>query len=162
MLVSTCVCLWLIPGLTVATVAAAIALWPQIRAWSEEAVFPWLERNLPDVVPHVRTAFAAMDNAVTSVRRNIKQAWNCLREHLLHQLVILERSSSFQWIRRVTSWMVKVLSNGQRVPVQIVTETAFATDDLPAEVRSEWLRQGRGRHEIKATELRDREMNELY
>src|SRR5947209_2574342 len=104
--------------------AAALAFWPRLRGWCEDSLFPWLDNNLPQLAQRVRDAFAAIDEAVTAVRRTVKQAWQRLREHLLHQVLTLERRSSSQWVRRVTSWVVKLLRSGERVPVQVVTEQA--------------------------------------
>jgi hypothetical protein len=148
----------LITGLGLLSAVAAVALWPRVRDWCEESLFPWLACNLPQLAPHVRDAFASVDHAVTAARRAVKQAWQRLREHLLHQVVILERQSSSQWLCWVTSWVVRVLGDGRRVPAEVVTKEVCSWDELPSEVRSEWLRQGLGRHEIKASQLRDEEL----
>ncbi len=148
----------LITALGGVSAAAAVALWPHLREWCEDSLFPWLEKNLPQLAPHVRDAFAAIDDAVTAVRRAVKQAWRHLRENLLKQVVLLQRESSSRWVRRVTSWVAKVLESGRRVPVQVVTEQVCCWEDLPAEVRDEWLRQGHARQEIDVTKLRDREL----
>ena len=101
------------------SVAVALSLWSRIRAWCEDSLFPWFEKNLPQIAPHVRSAFAAVDNLVIAARR---LAWHRLREHLLHQVLTLERLSTSTWMRQVVSWVLKILRTGQAVPVQIVAE----------------------------------------
>jgi hypothetical protein len=139
----------------VLTVAAAFSLWSCIRGWCEESLFPWFEKNLPQLAPHVRAAFAAVDNVVIAARR---VAWHRLREHLLHQVLKLERRSASAWMRQVTSWVTSILSTGQAVPVRIVAEGACSWDDLPQEVRSEWLRRGKNCQEHDIVALREKEL----
>ena len=142
-------------ALGVVSIAAAFSLWSRIRGWAEESLFPWFEKHLPRLAPHVRAAFAAVDNVVIAARR---LAWHRLREHLLHQVLKLERRSASVWMRLVTSWVAAVLRSGQTVPVQIVAEGACSWDELPAEVRSEWLRRGRNCQEHDIVELREQEL----
>lgn len=148
----------LIAALGGISAAAALALWPRIRSWCESSLLPWVDHNLPQFAPRVRGAFAALDHAATSARRAIKQAWQQLRAFLLHQVVTLERRSAFQWAYRVVSWVLKLLPGGERQPVQVVAENLCSWDELPAEVRSAWLRQGQQRHDVDATACRDQEL----
>ena len=145
----------LVLALGIVSVAAAFSLWSRIRSWCEEALFPWFEKHLPRIAPHVRTAFAVVDNVVVAARR---LAWHCLREHLLHQVLKLERRSASVWMRQVTSWVTAVLQTGQTVPVRIVAEGACSWDELPYEVRAEWLRRGRNTQEHDIVELREKEL----
>jgi hypothetical protein len=137
------------------SIAAAYSLWCSIRTWAEESLFPWFEKHLPQLAPFVRTAFAAVDKVVVAAHR---LAWCRLREHLLHQVLKLERHSASTWMRQVTSWVAAVSGAGQTVPVRIVAEGRCSWDELPAEVRAEWLRRGRNCQEHDIVELREQEL----
>ncbi len=138
-----------------ASIAAAASLWACIRGWCENSLCPWFEKNLPHVAPFVRTAFAAVDSLVVAAQR---LAWTRLREHLLYQVLHLERTSASLWMRRVTSWALKAVGTGQAAPVQIVAEGECSWNELPAEVRSEWLRRGRHAQEQDIVQLREQEL----
>ena len=146
-------------ALGLASVAVALSLWCRIRVWCEQSVFPWFEKNMPQIAPHVRTAFAAVDHAVVAASR---VAWHCLREHLLHQVLKLKRRSASLWMRTVISWVTKALQSGQIVPVQIVAEGECSWSELPAEARNAWLRRGRNAQEHEVVEMREQELAVAY
>ena len=139
-----------------ATVAATY--WPEILSWAHESLFPWIERNIPSITEKVRDAFVAADEVVVPVRRTIRNAWNKLREYLLKQTAEIKRKSSSAWVRRVTSWVIKVLETGESVPATVVTEEILTTDELPDDIRREWLHRGKAEAEINVTKLRDEEL----
>jgi hypothetical protein len=139
-------------------VAVAVTLWDHVREWCVASLFPWIEHHLPWLAPHVRQAYAALDNAVVSVRRAVRQAWETLRAYLLHQVVELRRRTSSEWVCRVTSWVIKTLESGERKPVKIVTEEACHWDTLPADLRAQGLKHGVDHREAITTELRDLEL----
>ena len=62
------------------TIVGAIVFWEKILGWAENNLFPWFDKHLPTVAPHLRNAFAKLDKAVINVRRQIKAAWQKVRE----------------------------------------------------------------------------------
>lgn len=138
---------------------AAIAFWHKIMDWAGNVLFPWLERNLQNIAPLVKDAFVWFDqNVAVPVRRAIKNAWKKLREYLLKLAVQFERTSANEWVRRWTGYIIKVLENGRTAPVRFEAEEVVAWDELPPDVRQEWLKRGMPTHEIDITALRDQQM----
>lgn len=154
--------LTLIATFALLAVGVAIAMWDCVREWCVASLLPWVDRNLSWLSPSVRNAYAAIDNAMVSVRRTVRHAWEKLRAYLLHQTIELRRSTSSQWIIRVTSWVIRTLESGERVPVRIVTEEQRHWDTLPSDVRAEWLKQGIDHRAAVVTKLRDQEVATAY
>ena len=137
----------------------ALIFWVQILGWAEDSLFPWIKNNIPSIESAVRKAFSALDNQAVAIRKIIRKAWKKLRKFLLKQVVKLERKSSNKWIRRVTSWVIKVLESGEKVPVKVETEEKVNWDELPEDVRKEFLSKGKSESEIDVTKNRDDEMD---
>ncbi|NEP05925.1 MAG: hypothetical protein F6K34_14490, partial [Okeania sp. SIO4D6] len=82
--------------------------------------------------------------------------------YLLKQVIKLERKSSGEWIKQVTSWTIKILESGKKVPIKTEIEEVVDWEDLPQDVREEWLKQEKSKAEIDVTEYRDREIMEMF
>ncbi len=141
--------------------AAALIFWYKILGWAENSLFPWINKNIPSIEDQVRLAFATLDKVATPVRLAVKEAWFKLRKYLLKQTVVLQRKSSSEWVVRVTSWMVKRLESGETVPVKRETEETKSWEEVPADVREEYLRQQKTQYELNVTETRDRELMDM-
>jgi len=148
-------------GLVAVAVAVVATFWKQILKWAEDSLFPWIKTNIPWIESEVREAFSAVDNVVVTTRNLIRKAWEKLREYLLKQVITFERQSSGEWEKEVTSWIIKVLESGEKVPAKIVVKEAVPWEVLPPDVRAEWLKREKSKAEINLTEYRDREMMEM-
>ncbi|NES06838.1 MAG: hypothetical protein F6K22_30900 [Okeania sp. SIO2F4] len=148
-------------GLGVVAVAVVGIFWEQIIMWAEDSLFPWIKTNIPWIESEVREAFSAVDNVVVTIRNLIRKAWKKLREYLLNQVITFERQSSGEWEKKITSWIIKVLESGEKVPVKIVTEEVVPWDIVPSDVRAEFLRLDKSKAEIDVTEYRDRQIMEM-
>ncbi|NES78499.1 MULTISPECIES: hypothetical protein [Okeania] len=148
-------------GLAAVAVAVVARFWKQILKWAEDSLFPWIKTNIPWIESEVRQVFSAVDNVAVATRNIFRKAWEKLREYLLKLVIKLERKSSGEWKKRVTSWKIKIES-GQKVPVRTETEEVVDWEDLPQDVREEWLKQEKSKVEIDVTEYRDREIMEMY
>ncbi|NEP73053.1 MAG: hypothetical protein F6K25_13965 [Okeania sp. SIO2G4] len=149
-------------GLGALGATLVIIFWKQILKWAEESLFPWIKTNIPSIENQVRKAFSAVDNVVVTTRNIIRKAWKKLREYLLKQVIKLERKSSGEWIKQVTSWTIKILESGKKVPIKTEIEEVVDWEDLPQDVREEWLKQEKSKAEIDVTEYRDREIMEMF
>lgn len=154
---------FLIPIAVALGVSSALVLifWNQILEWAQDSLFPWIKRNIPLIEGVVKEAFIAVDKVATPIRKTIRQAWEKLREYLLKQVVKLERKSSNKWIRRVTSLIIKVLESGEKVVRQVETEKEVDWDELPEDVRKEFLSKGKSESEIDVTKRRDDEIDQM-
>ena len=151
--------IWVIAGALGVSATFALIFWDQILGWAEDSLFPWIKNNIPSIESAVRKAFSALDKKAVDTRKIIRKAWKKLRKFLLKQVVTLERKSSNKWIRRVTSWVIKVLESGEKVPVKVETEEKVNWDELPEDVRKEFLSKGKSESEIDVTKNRDDEMD---
>ncbi|GGA18112.1 hypothetical protein [Okeania sp. KiyG1] len=143
------------------SIVLALAFWYQILDWAQDSLFPWVKRNIPLIEGVVKEAFIAVDKVATPIRKTIRQAWEKLRDFLLKQVVKIEIKSSSELIKRVTSWVIKVLESGKKVPVKVETEEEVNWDELPEEVRKEFLSKGESETEIDVTEIRDDEIDQM-
>jgi hypothetical protein len=141
-----------------ATAAVTIVFWHQILGWAESNLFPWFDRHLPTVSPYVRSAFSSLDNVITSIRRTIKEAWQKVREFLLKQVVKLRRKTSSTWVQETTSYVLETSGYSKPVVKEVRTETEVSYDDLPADVREQYLRRNQTSYEKDVTAIRDQEM----
>ncbi|NET29537.1 hypothetical protein [Okeania sp. SIO1I7] len=152
--------IWAIAGILGGGVALALIFWNQILEWAQYNLFPWIQNNIPSIESQVREAFSAVDNVATSTRYLIRKAWKKLREYLLKQVVKLERQSSGKWKMQVTSWVIKNLLEPEKVS-EVVTEKDVDWEDLPPDVRAEWLKLEKSKAEIDVTEYRDQQIDEM-
>ncbi len=152
--------IWAIAGILGGGVALALIFWNQILEWAQDNLFPWIQNNIPSIESQVREAFSALDNVATSTRYLIRKAWKKLREYLLKQVVKLERQSSGKWKMQVTSWVIKNLLEPKKV-LEVVTEKDVDWEELPPDVRAEWLKLEKSKAEIDVTEYRDKQIDEM-
>ncbi|NEP77866.1 MAG: hypothetical protein F6K17_16165 [Okeania sp. SIO3C4] len=148
--------------LGVVALAVVATFWKQILKWAEDSLFRWIKTNIPWIESEVREAFSALDNFIVTTRNLIRKAWEKLREYLLKQVTTFERQLSGEWEKEVTSWIIKVLESGEKVPVKIVVKEVVPWDELPPDVRAEWLKREKSEVEIDVTEYRDREIMEMF
>ncbi|MEH2359574.1 hypothetical protein [Nostoc sp.] len=142
--------------------AATITFWHQILDWGEKNLFPWFDKHLPTVAPYLKDAFCGVNNVVTKVRRDVKNAWEKIREYLLEQVVELNRKTTSTWIQRVTSWVIEASGyNNKPVFKKITTEVEVNWDDLSPDVQEAFIKRQESSFEKNITELRDKEMAEM-
>ena len=148
-------------ALSVLAVSAVIALWYRILDWAKESFLPWLRDNFaPNVASAMEDAFIWFDaNVAVPVRRAIKTAWRKLRPHLLKMAVHFEQQSRGKWMKRMTSWVVKVL--GEPKVVVVKTEEEVNWDDLPPEVKEVWMKNNQTSHELDITDVRDKQIDAM-
>lgn len=149
---------------TILGIAVAIipGLWEKILEFANHSLFPWIEKNYP---PHiamaVRLAFAVADKGIVPIR----QAWKQLRQYLLKTVTEFQKKSSNKWVKRATSFIIKLLgsqSGNDKQPIaKVVTEETIDPDFLPPDVREAWLRRSRTNYEIDVSDLRDRELGDM-
>ncbi len=140
-------------------VTAAMAFWNKIMDWSGKVLFPWLDQNFHEISDLAKQALIWVDNHVAvPIRNAVKQAWKKLREYLLKWAVHFERHSSNEWVRRWSGYIIKRFENGRVAPVRVEAEEIVSWDELPPDVRQEWLKKGMPNQEVNVTELRDQEL----
>lgn len=140
-------------------ITAAIALWHEITDWAVKVLFPWMERNLEAISHLVKEAFVWFDNNVAvPIRNAIKQAWRKLREYLLKLALHFERKSSSEWVRRWAGYAIKELDTGKLAPVRFEAVEVISPDELPPDVRAEWMKKGMPNQELNVTEIRDKQV----
>ena len=149
-------------ALGLVSAVAVVMFWKQILKWAEESLFPWIKTNIPSIESAVREAFSALDNKAVAIRNIIRQAWKKLREYLLKQVITFQRQSSGEWVRQATSWVIKNLESGDKVPARVTVEEEIDWQVLPPDVRAEWLKRQKNEAQINLTEYRDREIMEMY
>lgn len=144
--------------------AVALTFWNRILQWASDIVFPWVEKNMPWAIEDLRLAFDAVDKIATPLRRAVKQAWGNLRNYLLKQVMNFSRKksalNSYAWVRKTTTWMIKVLDSGEKVPVKVETSLTVEWEDVPDDVREEFLRRAKQKT-VDVTEIRDKELAQL-
>lgn len=152
---------WLLIGLAGVAAAALAATWTKIIRWAFDSFLPWIEQNIPELAPHVRTAFVIVDKVASPVLAAVKSSWWQVRKSLLKQVVDIERTFNGQWVVRVTSWLRLQLDRFGTEPVvkRVVTEQIISHEDLPQEVREQLLLSGTASHQVDVTAIRDRELN---
>lgn len=141
--------------------AAVASFWIKIVNWAQDSFFPWMEKNFaPKVAKLTRDAFTVIDQyAAIPLRQMVKAAWQKLRPHLLKMAMSLEKKNSTTWIKRVVSWVIKVLEEPKVTMVE--TEEEVPWEDLPVEVRNAWMKNNQTNYETDVTEARDRQMETM-
>lgn len=147
--------------LGIAVAALAVGFWNQILRWANDIILPWIEKNMPWATKDVRHALDAMDKIATPLRRTVKQAWQNMRNYLLQQVVTFSRKTdSYEWVKKTTTWLIKVLESGEKVPVKVETTATVTWDEVPGDVREEFLRRNKQKT-VDVTKIRDKEMEQL-
>jgi hypothetical protein len=148
-------------GIAALGVAAIVTVyWTKILQWARESLFPWVERNLPELAQDVRDAFVVLDKVIAPIRLKAKEAWERLRQTLLRQVAEFEQLTNNTWLLRITSWVRVKLTELDPKPVvkEVRTEKVISYDELPPEVREQLLRQGLGNYKVDVTNAKDVEM----
>lgn len=143
--------------LTLATAATVVVFWHKILQWAEDSLFPWIDSNIPSLKDLVRLAFSSVDKGVVLVRN----AWNKLREYLIKQVIKIERNTQRQWVRKATSIIVKKLESGRTVPVKVETEEVLDWDELPEDLRQDFLCGTRKNLELDVIQIREKELQDM-
>jgi hypothetical protein len=144
----------------IAGTAAAIIYWNKLVSWAFNSLFPWVDKNIPELSEFVRNAFVRLDRIAASIRVSVKAAWQRVRQTLLQQVAEFEQLTRNTWLLRITSWVKVKLSALDPEPVvkRVQTEQVISYDELPPQVREQLLRQGKTTHRIDVTEARDTEI----
>ena len=134
---------------------AAIALWKNILDWCENSLYPWLEEYLPSVVPYVREAFRFIDKYIaTPIYSSIKNSWRELRKYLLQSLAEFIKKHNGEWERKLTSYIA--VSDDNIVKQEVIEKVSW--EELPSDVREEFIRKGKSEYSMDITKMRDKEM----
>lgn len=142
--------------------AAIVAFWHKIVEWAQASLFPWIEKNLPLIESDVKKAFAWVDNkVVVPIRRAVKKAWEMLRQYLLKTMIQFDRKTTSKWTRRVTSFLIEVLTPQTPTVKKVETVEEVSWDDLPDDVRNAWMKNEQRSHAIDVTAIRDQQIEEL-
>jgi hypothetical protein len=139
--------------------ATASLMWRKILTWSENHLFPWVSEHLPELEPEVRRAFAVLDKAVVALRNATREAWRELRRNLLKQVAEFIRQFDGSWVVEVTSWIASRPDTSRTEVTKVVTQQQVSYEDLPDDVRRQYLRNNQISHLVNVTELRDAELS---
>jgi len=149
-------------GLVGAAVVVLIAFWHKVIDWAQKSLFPWIERNLPSILSIAKEALKWVDDKVAvPIRRVVKKAWEALRKYLLKTVIRLERRNASKWERRITSFVVEILTPQTPSIKKVETVEEVDWDDLPDDVRSAWIRSEQQSRDIDVTAIRDQQIETL-
>lgn len=127
---------WVVLACAVTTVV----FWDEIREWAATTVADAIGRHFG---PGVREAFlefvATVDKVVTNVRRVAARVAAIARSVFLGALVAIERRSRNKYVKMVTSYLRKKLEYQPEQTIKVVSEEAVPFEDLPDEVRREFI-----------------------
>jgi hypothetical protein len=133
--------------------SAALLWWEKILNWAEDHLKPWISANMPYLSQYLDDAFVALDNVAVKLRKAAKKAWQQLRQVLIKQVAEFVRQYDGNWTLRITSWLAT--QNSAQPVVKRETEQHLSWDDVPDEVREQYLRQHQTSREIDIIKLRD-------
>jgi hypothetical protein len=137
---------------------AALTMWENILRWAQASLFPWLDQYLPEIAGDVRQAFVNIDNAVVALRREVQAQWRILRRSLLKQTVEIARNYLGRWSVVTTNWLIRKLDASEQTVVKQTTTEEVPYDELPSEVREEYILADQESKEINVTKTRDQEL----
>ncbi len=120
---------------------AAIALftvifWEDIIAWAHSALFPWFDKHLPTLSPHIKKAFVVLNKAVSTVRKVAVQSWKKLRPYLIGLIERFIRVGEDYKVE--TTVYAREDASEKNATVQTTTQTV-SYDDLPMEIQERFL-----------------------
>ncbi|HAA28564.1 MAG TPA: hypothetical protein DCE56_13860 [Cyanobacteria bacterium UBA8553] len=101
------------------------------------------------------------DKVAVPIRRVVKKAWEALRKYLLKTVIHLERRNASKWERRITSFVVEVLTPQTPIIKKVETVEEVDWDDLPDDVRSAWMKSEQQFHDMDVTAIRDQQLETL-
>jgi len=149
-----------IASLLMVGAGAALAMWHRILDWGRQNVLPWLEKNLPGLAANVRSAFNKIDEVAVHIRRLIHAQWKELRRWLLKQTTEIKRKVTGNWQARTISWIAQRLDESQpRTVVKVTTTEEVAWDELPSDIRAEYINSNQQEKEVNVTKIRDDEID---
>jgi hypothetical protein len=145
-----------IGGLT----AVVLAYWTKMLQWAKNSLLPWVKDNLPALAKVVEDALVVVDRAVVAIKRQVKEAWERLRQTLLRQVARFKQLTDNEWMLEVISWVQVKLTDLDPSPVikEVKSERVVKWDDLPDEVREQLFRTGLGNYEADITRAQDDEV----
>lgn len=138
--------------------AVAITYWHRILQWAYDSLFPWFHTHLPFMEEAVRTAFEQADKVAVPVRRAVKEAWKKVRDYLIKLVVNFQRRNASVWVKEVTSWVIRGLETDRPMPVKLTTTEDVSWEDVPEDIRAEFLQREKRSATIDVTEIRDQEL----
>lgn len=133
--------------------SAALLWWGKILNWAEDHLKPWISANVPYLSQYLDDAFVALDDVAVKLRNAAKKAWQQVRRVVIKQVAEFVRQYDGSWTVRITSWLAT--QNSAQPVVKRETEQQLSWDDVPDEIREQFLRQGQTSQEIDITKLRD-------
>jgi hypothetical protein len=148
-------------GIAGVAITILVAIWGKVLEWSQNSLFPWVKENLPNLEQSIRDAFVQVDKAVVAIRQIAKMAWKKLREYLLKMVAYFERKSSSEWTKKITSFIVEKIDKAQPVIKKVETVEEINWDDLPADVRSQWMKTANQNINIDVTKEQDNDIDAL-
>ena len=139
---------------------AVVYFWEQILIFIQNHILPWIETNFPEYKEIALEALMKVDNAISALKRKVKAAWAQLREYLLKVLVSYEKTAD-GWVKEVISWCVVKLREEEKIVKR--TEKVVANhEEIPDEVREQFLRRRTKKMDQDVTEQRDQELGYTY
>lgn len=144
--------LMLLTGVLFVGGSVAIALWDKVLGWAEEHLTPWVAEHAPHLSKYLADGYVVLDRAAVKIRRAVRKAWVELRKELLKQFVDYTRQLDGTWKVVITSWL---MVKDQNIMKKITSEKTVAYDELPDEIREEFLRRQQQNQQIDVTKLRD-------
>ena len=145
----------ILAGLAIAA-ASAVVLWGEIVGWAHDALFPWVQTNIPSALPWLKKAFVVLDKAVVAVRVAAKAAWEKVKEFLLKQALKVFRKDG-EWYRTIENWLIN--ENSEKV-TKVTTEEEVAWDELPDDVREALMRKRKG-YDLDVKAAKDQEFSTM-
>lgn len=140
-----------------------LALWRQIVSWARDSLSEWIKGNLsPSFQKATEDALVVIDRVKSPVISLVKKAWRELRKFLAESILTFEKkflNGKARWFRR---WSTKMYSIVKPKPtkVEITTEEEIPYEDLPADVREAFLREGKNQFTVDFVEGRDKELEQ--
>ena len=113
-----------------------------------EDILGWASTTLANVVGEVLGPLARdllldvlerADRVVVGARRAVSQLWRSVKATVLQAAISLEKVTNSRFLKRLTAYLAKDLSGEKRF-VRVVQEEEVAWDDLPENVRGEFIR----------------------
>lgn len=127
-------------------IAAAVIVALVNKFW--EDILGWASTTLANVVGEVLGSLArdllldvleVADRVVVGARRAVSQLWRSVKATVLQAAISLEKVTNSRFLKRLTAYLAKDLSGEKRF-VRVVQEEEVAWDDLPENVRGEFIR----------------------
>ena len=132
---------------------AAARLWAKIVGWARDSAYSWLQIHIPSLAEDFLQCMEFLDGLVVVGIRVVRTAWAKVKQSLLSMAVEIEQTTDQDWVRRASSYWADALS--QNRVMKTTTTQVLTYDDLPPEIREQFLRRGK----TKFTQRIDDELN---